>query len=397
MSTRNLWFAGVLLAALLPAACSDRSEPVAPNAAAPKGEAAWLSTRPSVPSPLNTIALPGGSTLTLWPYTADSFPAYHVDPINLVFVGPYSDPRAIRAALLGLGGNRSGATVPLPNFMPGITDCTWQDGIGGGVQAAYVDGLGWQGSAIQLTCGPYAPFRFHLRLFRFGNVTLGGAHFEMNIPGTPNHETLSWLLPRAVVYSDLVTDNRAQIVGVANVGSETPTFRTINPLLYPYVAGMLSALGPLGSTTADMPNDGQAWVLMLGQPPAATPGSYTASTTIDMNIDMPTPFCNPGTFVHVEGPLQLSQTTTITAAGDYRSAFVTKGTVAVTPLSFAGEPFQAQIGEVDAGLLTNALSQATQLNVQAMTPAAPGRGTQTTSFMVGPGSFTEYRLQAHCY
>ncbi len=388
MTRRNLSLVGLALVAAL-AACSDRSEPVAP-----KPQAAWLSaTTPAVPSPLNTVDLPGGGTLKLWPYTADSFPATHVDPINLVFVGPYSDPRQIRAALLGLGGDRSAAGLP-PAFLPGVFDCHWQDGIGGGNQAAYVDGRAWQGSAIQLVCGPYDFFRFHLRLFRFGNITLGGAHFEMNIPGTPNHESLSWELARAVVAYDLMSSGRAQAVGIVNTGSQTPTYRTVNPLIYPAVANLLLALG---APTADIPNSGQATVLQLAQPPAAVPGSHTQTLTITMGIDLPAPFCNPGGFVHVAGPLQLSQTTTVTTDGDYASAFATKGTVTVTQLAPGGQTFDAKIAELDASALTNLFSQASLFNVQSMAPGGPNRGTQTTSFVIGPARLTAYSQRVTCY
>ena len=75
-------------------------------------------------------------------------------------------------------------------------------------QAAYADPEGWVGGAVQLACvqpgAPLgSPFRFHIRLFRSGEHTLGNAHFEFLIPGTAEHEVLSWDLAREFVTYDM--------------------------------------------------------------------------------------------------------------------------------------------------------------------------------------------------
>ncbi len=394
MAKKRMWWIGLLVATALPIACSESNEPVAPSvrASAPRADAVRFP-----PSPLTTVSL-GGTDLNVWPYTGEAFPASPVDPINLVFVGPYSDPRYIRAALLGKGGNRSAIGLP-PVLMPGVFDCQWADGIGGGNQTAYIEGSGWMGSAIQLTCGPYNVFRFHLRLFRFGNVTLGGAHFEMNIPGTPNHESLSWMLARNVLAYDLAHVGAAVPVDSVFMGSQTPTYRSVNSQLYPYVASLLTALG---APTANIPNNGYAIVLQLAEPPAAASGSNTVTLPINMSVDiMPKPFCGPG-FVKVNGPLQLSQTTTIDAAGDYASSFVATGTVNITPVNPdktpTGEPsYQAEIREINDNMLTDQVSQISYKKRWQMVPVVPGRGFQMTSLLVGPGNATMYRNDAHCF
>ena len=76
--------------------------------------------------------------------------------------------------------------------LPGY-GCRWTDAMGY-EQAGYSDVEDWTGGAVQLACieqpgKPLGnPFRFHLRLFRAGNHTFGGAHYEWNIQGTAEHE-----------------------------------------------------------------------------------------------------------------------------------------------------------------------------------------------------------------
>ncbi len=397
MRLRNLWFAGVLLAALLPAACSDQPEPVALAQQAPRADVARFA-----PTPLGPTITVGGTDLTIYPYTADSLPATPVDPINLVFVGPYADPRAIRAELLGLGGDRSAFGLPGPNpYLPGVFECHWADGIGGGNQISYVDGMGWMGSVIQLTCGPYNVFRFHIRLFPFGNVTLAGAHFEMNIPGTADHEPLSWELARAVVATDLVASGRAVPLGNVTTGSQPGTFRSVRPEIYNAVGPMgdmlRGMLAQLGNSGPNILNSGQATVLQLNEPPAVTPGSNTVTLPLTYNVTMPQPFCKDGEFLEVKGPVELSQTTTVTASGDYSAIFEARALVDVKPLVFGGETFQARIHQVEASSFSDQVAQVTTRLSQRMIPPAAGRGFQVKWLRVGPADAANYQNQVHCY
>ena len=52
-------------------------------------------------------------------------------------------------------------------------------------------------------CGTYGPIRFHLRLVKLGALTIGNAHFEVLIPGTTDHQVLSWELAEQLVTYDL--------------------------------------------------------------------------------------------------------------------------------------------------------------------------------------------------
>ena len=117
-----------------------------------------------------------------------------------------ADPAGIRAALMALDGDRS--AFGLPNASP--FNERWGDAIGD-VQTSYAGSSGWTGSVIQLRLGEYAPLRVHLRLFRTGapfsaggTWTLGAAHFEVLIPGTADHQVLSWMVARQIITADLV-------------------------------------------------------------------------------------------------------------------------------------------------------------------------------------------------
>src|SRR4029078_7501987 len=104
-------------------------------------------TGPGVRSQISTFAAPSGlvsvvSGVEAFPYTTTGFSTTPQDPINVVFTGAASDPRQIRAILLGLAG--SGRPGPLAGF-----DCTWSDAVGD-PQTGYSANNGWVGSVVQL-------------------------------------------------------------------------------------------------------------------------------------------------------------------------------------------------------------------------------------------------------
>ena len=207
----------------------------------------------------------GGASLALWPYTTPDFQTAS-DPVNLIF--PNADPRAIRQELLKLNGSR-------PPFasVPG-GGCTWTDAMGS-EHAAYAEAEGWVGGAVQLACvSPGAPlgspFRFHVRLFRQGDHTIGGAHYEVLIPGTAEHEVLSWDFAREFVVYD--SGRAGVLTGPPSGVSLIPagTFRTVRRLVYQGLVAAEPALGPflafLGlqlppSGDVPIPTNGQARVL----------------------------------------------------------------------------------------------------------------------------------------
>jgi hypothetical protein len=116
-------------------ACTDTAAPVPPpdGTAPPSAAAAQITSSQLVTVPF------GGKGYTFFPFTAraGSFEEF-ADPINLLILGD-ADPRALRAALMFLDGNRSG--TPFVDF-----NCRWKDAIGE-VQAAYGVPAGWSGAA----------------------------------------------------------------------------------------------------------------------------------------------------------------------------------------------------------------------------------------------------------
>jgi hypothetical protein len=181
---------------------------------------------PWPPSGLVRVSV-GGEKLTLWPYTTSDFETPS-DPINLVF--PNADPREIRQELMKSKGSR-----PLPPGVP-FADCQWTDAMGY-EQAAWGLPERWAGGAIQLACVRAGfplgdPFRFHIRLFRVGRHTIGNAHFEILIPGTAEHEVLSWDFARDFAAYDMGT-TKTVVAPPENVGMMTPGyFRAIRRAVY---------------------------------------------------------------------------------------------------------------------------------------------------------------------
>ena len=293
--------------------------------------------RPPAPQELVEVAA-GGESLTIWPYTTSDFQAPS-DPINLVF--PDADPRAIRQELLKLDGTRPPfASVPAGN-------CRWTDAMGY-EQAAYGRPRGWAGGEVQLACVPAGkplgdPFRFHVRLFRLGKDTVGNAHYEILIPGSAEHEVLSWDLAR-----DFLTYDAARAGAIA--GDPAPvipggSFRAVRGLLYKslydYAGG---ALRPLLDQLLPLPNDsngdrpiptnGLGAVLSLTA--AFQPERTTAVTTtqVGWSIVVPKPFCATGPYdlVQLSGPLNFTMSVRTGDDGRYERTYVVGGTLTGVPL-----------------------------------------------------------------
>lgn len=315
------------------------------------------------PAELATIG-----NLTFWPYTGSSFAGEPIDPINLVFRGQ-ADPLRIRAALLALDGDRT--AFGLPDAWP--FNARWEDCIGGNVQTAYAQGpLGWVGSVVQLSLGAYDPLRFHLRLFRTGvsdgaggQWTLGGAHFEVRIPGTADHQVLSWEAAEQIVVADLVRsgllDPGAPAVPSGPINA-APSFRTIPAIIYNGLPPELIALigGPPPPVDYDVPlvSDGQGTVLNLAGRAPLVPGSWTQTASMEYGQLVPKPFCStsPWDYLYVSGPITFHLTVTLSSRGEYCYHSDYAGTLTATPMDVtsgeptpAGEPYSAVVNGASAG------------------------------------------------
>jgi hypothetical protein len=314
---------------------------------------------PAPPSGQVTIDFLGRS-LTCWPYTGIVFNETLADPVNLVFTGQ-ADPLRIRAALLALDGNRT--AFGFPDAYP--FNATWSDAIGD-IQTNWSEGEGWVANYIQLQLGRYEPVRGHLRLFQtgvpFGDGvwTLGGAHFDVLIPGTADHQVLSWDITEQLVVADLVRSgllDPTNPMGSTGVINATPSYRTIPAPIYNGLPDDLKylILGPGFPSYVDdpvpIPSDGTATILNLaGAAPIAT-GLATQSFVYNYEQVIPKPICNPegDQYVLVTGPVGFDETAGVLPSGRYETRGGYHGTLTITPWDPihnvpAGAPYPAEVG-----------------------------------------------------
>lgn len=387
----------LLLSLLATAACGEDG-PLAPLA--PDSPSTMTARTP--PAALVSIAVGAGS-LSLWPYTGADFSGAAQDPVNLVFTGR-ADPRAVRSALFALSGDRSAAG--LPNVAP--FNCTWTDAIGD-LQTAWNASSGWVGSAVQLACGSFGPIRIHVRLFQAGAVTVGNAHFELLIPGTTDHQVLSWELAEQLVTIDMARSGLlAAAPGSTGVINTAPGFRQIPPVIYNLLPADLKAVigGPAGTvgSPVDIASDGAATVFDLsGLAPAA--GETEQRFTVAFDQIIPRPFCasGPGDYLQVRGPVDLRKVVQVDGAGGLHSEFEAAGRLQLTPVDPAsGAPTgPAYDAEVKDHQVTQFDDRGGQVNGMAMQMELPqdvaGRGRKTVRLTVGPGDVTLFDQDVICH
>lgn len=290
----------------------------------------------------------GSSTVNLWPYTGTNLSGTPQDPMNVIFVGA-GDPRNVRDALLSLDNNR--AVAPFNQSQTGMLlagvaqGCTWSDAIGS-QQTTYTDQSGWTGSVIQLECGSYVPFRFHVRLFKAGDWTVANAHVEVQIPGTEQHEVIGWEAAEAFLSMELARGGLlAAAPGTTDPINEIGTFGAIRFQIYNGLPAPLRLLagGPLGNVTSDVPipSNGRATVLTLVDAPDA--GSTSESFTLQFGQIIPKPFCaTAGELVRVDGPVMLQQEVVVSASGELITRTNIEGELQVR----AFDPTTGTLGDV---------------------------------------------------
>jgi hypothetical protein len=388
-----------LLFLLLVAACSEDDAVLGPSAASPS-----LATSQAPPPAGSLVSINVGSgSLQLWPYTGNDFSGTAQDPINLVFSGR-ADPREIRSALFALSGDRSSAGLPgVPPF-----NCRWTDAIGD-LQTGYNDVDGWVGSAVQLACGDYGPIRVHVRLFEAGGVTVGNAHFELLIPGTTDHQVLSWELAEQLVTVDMIRSGLlTSAPGSTGPINAAPGFRQIPAQIYNLLPVELKSVigGPLGEVSApvDIATDGSATRFDLGL--AAPAGGGTEQRfVIQFDQIIPRPFCasGPTDVLHVVGPVTLDKTVRVTGSGALTSEFLANGQLRLTPVNPltgapAGETYAAEVKDHQ---VTRFDDDGGQVNGEATQMELPqsvlGRGRKSVRLKVGPGSVTLYDQDIDCH
>ncbi len=374
------------------------------------------------PAPPGTVDVDlAGETLAVWPYTTSDLETGS-DPVNLVF--PNADPRAIRQELLRLDGARGG--TPFAGLPFGVGGCTWMDAMGY-EQAAWGEGEGWAGGAVQLACVASSAqplgtfFRFHVRLFRIGAHALGAAHFEVLIPGTAEHEVLSWDLARQLVLYDV---GRAEVLSAAPGSAALRPAGTFRAVRRPVFDALVSfGLGPLLSSLglsappwpADVPipTSGAATVLATAISFEPVRARLEAATEVLYDVVIPKPFCSSGTpdptddFVRLYGPLRFAQTVLTNPSGKYERRYLIGGTLTVTPMRIVklptpttppqyaptGEPaLEAAISETHRGMLTDEYAQVTERVSQVLM----GDETQALEWTFGAGQQDRFVRNVVC-
>ena len=345
------------------AGCVDRILPLEPSRSK---STMWSQGAADNPPPGVVDVTAGSETLSLFPYTAGDFSGNPVDPINIVFVGNV-DATTIRNALMALDGDRTGdGFPPVAPF-----DGTWSDALGG-VQTTYADGAGWVGSVVQLSLGGYGPVRVHLRLFETrvpygdgGKWTLGGAHFEILIPGTTDHQVIGWELAEQIVVSDLMRCGLEVSASSSGGINAAPSFRSIPAVIYNGIPDGLKFLAglPPGPTATDVPipSDGQATVLHVEGEVSGVADIREESFTLQFSQIIPKPFCSdsPFDFLLVEGPVSLRKTVRVSGQGRYAYDATIRGQLTATPIDVtqnppvpAGAPFKVTASDVQHGFIS---------------------------------------------
>ena len=381
-------------------ACDERPT-TAPAAASPKPSVARVGA--PAPSPLVPVALPG-QTLQLWPFSGFGF-GQASDPVSLIWIGD-SDPRALRAALLLLDGDRT--AFGFPSAFP--FNCTWHDEPEVQPEVAYTTASGWVGSPIELECGTYDQARLHLRFFDVGGATVGGAPFEVYIPGTLEHQTISWELAEQMVVVDFLRSGLLDpSLPLFTTDQINPSpFGTIPAVIYNGVpVGLRQAIGgPLGDVTdaVPIPNDGHATVLNLSASVGGQPLVAHRQFVEPFDQVIPQPFCGPGpdAFLYVNGPVTLDQQVVFTPSGNYLSHFHAVGHLDVTPVDpGTGQPigatYKAIVLEDHKGILTDAVTLETFVTLRiTLPPSAAFHGRLEFAFAVGPAGVTRETASVRC-
>jgi hypothetical protein len=389
----------------------ERRSPFAPGVAANRA-GPMQQNDPGPPAGLVPVTF-GGSRLSLWPYTGESLDGTPSDPVNLIFAGN-TDPVRIRAALMNLDGDRTAfGFPPAPPF-----NATWSDAVGG-VHTNYAEGEGWQGSVIQLQLGTYAPIRVHLRLFRTtapfgssGTWTVGAAHFEVLIPGTADHQVLSWELAEQVVMADMI---RSGLLDPASMPpqqtdaiTQAPSFRTIPAAIYNGLPEELKAATglPPGPASSDVPipNDGRATILHVTGEPSPRVGSSADRFTLNYGQIIPKPFCSDGPldWILVSGPVELTRSTDVDASGRYQYRERLAGRLTVTPVDVTQSPpapsgpsREVEVGDLQEGWIHAAGSLALA-QAKRIAPKPEGAELSNTFLRVASKGLDSYRAETHC-
>ena len=370
------------------------------NALAPAGITAPKASQLSeFAAPAGIVALSlAGVEADVWPYTSTGFGTTPQDPVNLVFAGA-ADPRQIRSTLMRLSG--SGRPGPLAAF-----NCTWSDAVAD-PQTSFSNSEGWVPSAVQLQCGNFSGPRFHVRIYRQGDLTLANAHYEILIPGTNMHEVLSWELAEALVMADFARSGFLAAAPAASaVITAAPYYRAVQAAIAASIpSAQIAALGlnVNGDGTASIPNDGRATLLQLGGAAPVVDGVSESNFVIQFGQVIPKPFCSAGTtgYLFAAGPITIHMRSGI-VDGNFESTLTSAGTLTLVefnPITRqpTSAPYQGVVSENTSVKLTNGSSWVDFLSRREETPdTGLTRGIRTETLRARQHGADDYDLHVDC-
>lgn len=367
---------GVVAVLTLPG-CSDRANPADPG----------VPVAAQVATPPYTSVTVGGETYEFWPYTTSQLDVTSPDdPVNLLLAGE-GDPRAVRAALVAL------ATSPL-------LGCTWTDAVGD-EQASAADPIGWTGSAIQLACGAYGPLpRLHLRLFDIGDGILVGAHYEVQIPGTDQHQVLSYSLAEDLVLYELVRTGLVDQSGITLTEEITTSTQDVPAFIFNSLPDELQTIvaGAPGDVTADVPipnGDDKVTVVPFAHYAGVGTGSYQ-EFTIEFGEWVPKPFCQaPDDFVYVAGPVRVAMTVTLAPDGRLERYMRAQGQLSITTPT--GSEYGANVTQDQQAWATGTAHWVQTKLHQVMVPSTGAdRGGRSWHLRVGTEVPDDFKETLNC-
>jgi hypothetical protein len=384
-----------LVATVSAAAACDDALPTGP---APKiGSPSFSAVGSSPPAPGGLVSI---GALEVWPWTGRDLEGSIADPLNVLFTGE-ADIVSLRAALMSLDGNRTAFGFPAAAPF----DCTWKDAHGG-MQTVYTSGAGWVGNAVQLECGNYAPLRFHIRFFDAGDAVAAAVHLDLLIPGTPEHQVISWELPEQLVMVDLLRSGLLAAPPSFAVVSPAGGVQAIPKVIYDGIPDPLKVAvgfppGPTAQPAVPVPSDGVATLLDIGTRAPVSAGVAEYDLVVPFDQVIPRPFCSQGPtdFVLVQGSVGLGVRTSVSDTGELETHNTLRGDLQVTPIDIttgqpSGQTFPAQISAMDntgvepTGTRVNALVQRKAL--------PPGVGFLSAHLLTGPNGSARFTTSEKC-
>jgi hypothetical protein len=204
------------------------------------------------------------------------------------------------------------------------------------------------------------------------------------IPGTTDHQVLSWELAEQMVIVDFM---RSQLLDpdvpmVPTDQINDAPFRTIPAIIYNQIPEELKVAigGPSGEVDYDVPigTDGHAMILNLAGSVPWVSEIRHQQLVIDYDIIAPKPFCNPSQtdLVEILGPVYMDQTVELDEAGVYKMSFYASGELNVTPVYPSGETLQGKVREKHAAIFSDKLAINSSTAFQKLLPASADDGAQ---------------------